>query len=391
MKKISSLLLFALILSGCATPRVTPQQAVNQLENNTEKYETTECRNARQMAMTYDDNVGGRIGIGMGLGLLMGPFGIPMAAAVDKNQNDKREAVITELKKHCEGEIVVAQNSKPKSLKPDAPVITKKPARSQFDLQPDAMKRAASKDAVAIIIGIQDYKHMPSAEFANDDARHFYQYAIRALGVPPENIRALIDSGADQSDILKTFKIWLPQRVKSGQTEIYVFYSGHGLPTKNGDSFYFLPTSADKDFLDESAIELNKIIAALKTTNPKSVTFFLDSCYSGYARSGDTLLANARPAKLKSSEATFPSNFTVIAASQSDQISSSSPELKHGIFSYYLMRGMEGDADLNKDGKITTGEMHDYLAMQVPKQAEMLNRDQRPQMIGDKNRVLVNR
>ncbi len=391
MKKTSSLLLIALILTGCATPRVTPQQAVNQLENNTEKYETTECRNARQMAMSYDDNVGGRIGIGMGLGLLMGPFGIPMAAAVDKNQNDKREAVITELKKHCEGEIVVAQNSKPKSLNPEAPVATKKPTRSKFDLQPDAMKRAASKDAVAIIIGIQDYKHMPSAEFANDDARHFYQYAIRALGVPPENIRALIDSGADQSDILKTFKIWLPQRVKSGQTEIYVFYSGHGLPTKNGDSFYFLPTSADKDFLDESAIELNKIIAALKTTNPKSVTFFLDSCYSGYARSGDTLLANARPAKLKSSEATFPSNFTVIAASQSDQISSASPELKHGIFSYYLMRGMEGDADLNKDGKITAGEMHDFLAMQVPKQAEMLNRDQRPQMIGDKNRVLVNR
>lgn len=391
MKKFSSLLLFPLILSGCATPRVTPQQAVNQLENNTEKYETTECRNARQMAMNYDDNVGGRIGIGMGLGLLMGPFGIPMAAAVDKNQNDKREAVITELKKHCEGEIVVVHNVKSKSLNPEVPVVTKKPARSKFDLQPEAMKRVATKDAVAIIIGIQDYKHMPSAEFANDDARHFYQYAIRALGVPPENIRALIDGGADQSDILKTFKIWLPLHVKSDQTEVYVFYSGHGLPTQNGDSFYFLPTSADKDFFDESAIELNKIISSLKTTNPKSVTFFLDSCYSGYARSGDTLLANTRPVKLRSSETVFPSNFTVIAASQSDQISSSSPDLKHGIFSYYLMRGMEGDADLNKDGKITTGEIHEYLATQIPRQAEMLNRRQLPQLFGNKNKILISR
>jgi hypothetical protein len=55
------------------------------------------------------------------------------------------------------------------------------------------------------------------------------------------------------------------------------------------------------------------------------------------------------------------------------------------------MRGMEGDADINKDGKITAGEMHEYLALQVPKQAEMLNRTQLPQITGDKNRILVNR
>ncbi len=88
---------------------------------------------------------------------------------------------------------------------------------------------------------------------------------------------------------------------------------------------------------------------------------FLGSCYSGQTRSGETLIASARPVALKAEKQLFPENFTVITASQADQISSSSSELKHGIFSFYLMRGIEGDADANHDGKITAGEMQDHL------------------------------
>jgi hypothetical protein len=92
----------ALLLSGCAAT-VTPQQAVNQLDQRAEKYETQECRNSRQIALSYDDNVTGRMGLGMGLGLLLGPFGIPLAVMADSSQADKRSAVLAELKKHCEG------------------------------------------------------------------------------------------------------------------------------------------------------------------------------------------------------------------------------------------------------------------------------------------------
>lgn len=52
---------------------------------------------------------------------------------------------------------------------------------------------------------------------------------------------------------------------------------------------------------------------------------------------------------------------------------------------------MEGDADANKDGRITAGEMQAYLAETVPRQAGMQNRVQQPQLIGDVNRVLVGR
>lgn len=81
----------------------------------------------------------------------------------------------------------------------------------------------------------------------------------------------------------------------------------------------------------------------------------------------------------------------MISASQADQISSSSPDLKHGIFSYYLMLGMEGGADVNRDGKITVGEMYQYLTEQVTRQAGMMNRQQNPQLLGDAGRVLVGR
>jgi hypothetical protein len=255
-------------------------------------------------------------------------------------------------------------------------------------LNPVQVKRQVERDAVAIIIGIANYQSLPKAEFANDDARVFYDYAIRALGVKPENIKLLVDADADEVEIIKAFKTWLPSRVKS-TTDVYVFYSGHGLPTQDGQGLYLLPPRADRDFISRTAIQFQEINADLQAAKPKSVTIFMDACYSGQARSGETLVANARPVTLKAEKKLFPDNFTVITASQADQISSSSPDLKHGIFSYYLMKGMEGDADTNKDGKITLGEMQAYLVENVGRQAGMMSRKQEPQLIGDADRVLV--
>jgi uncharacterized caspase-like protein len=275
-----------------------------------------------------------------------------------------------------------------KTITVSRPIDESKPLAAA--LNPAQVKQQPSKDAVAVIIGIADYKNLPRADFANDDARVFYDYAIRALGVKPENIKLLVDADADDVAIYRAFKTWLPSRVRNG-TDVYVYYSGHGLPTADGKGLYLLPQRADRDFLDKTAITQAEINAAIQAAKPRSVTVFLDSCYSGQSRSGETLIASARPVALKAEKQLFPDNFTVITASQADQISSSSPDLKHGIFSYYLMRGMEGDADANRDGKITAGEMQAYLAENVARQAGMQNRVQQPQLIGDANRVLVGR
>ncbi len=258
------------------------------------------------------------------------------------------------------------------------------------DLNPTNIKRKSDRDAVAIIIGISDYKNLPKADFANDDARVFYDYAIRALSIKPDNIKLLVDGDASEVGIYKAFKTWLPSKVRSS-TDVYVFYSGHGLPTSDGKGLYLLPQQTDRDLISKTAIQMQEVISDIQSTKPKSVTLFLDACYSGQSRTGETLIASARPISIRQESRIFPENFTVITASQNDQISSSNPDLKHGIFSYYLMRGMEGDADTDKDGKITLGEMQSYLVENVGRQAGMMNRKQEPQLIGDANRVLVGR
>jgi uncharacterized caspase-like protein len=118
---------------------------------------------------------------------------------------------------------------------------------------------------------------------------------------------------------------------------------------------------------------------------------FIDACYSGQTRGGDVLISNEKPVALKLEANPFPANFTVISASANDQTSLSSPELKHGIFSFYLMKGMEGEADANKDGKITVGEMQDYLSDKVARQATTLGRKQNTQVVGDSSRILITR
>ena len=201
----------------------------------------------------------------------------------------------------------------------------------------------------------------------------------------------LLDDEADEVNIVKAFENWLPIQVNKDKTDVYVFYSGHGLPAPDGKSLYFLPHGVDKELLSRTAVSQNEIVAALSAAKPKSVTMFIDACYSGQTRGGDVLVANAKPVALKADKNAYPANFTVITASANDQISSSSPELKHGIFSFYLMKGMEGDADANQDGKITVGEMQDYLLDKVARQATTLGRKQNTQVVGDSSRVLVGR
>lgn len=92
-------------------------------------------------------------------------------------------------------------------------------------------------------------------------------------------------------------------------------------------------------------------------------------------------MASARAISLRTENLLSPGEFTVLTASQHDQISSSIPELKQGIFSDYLMRGMQGDVDINNDGKLTLGEMPAYLSENVGRQVGMMSRMQEPQLI----------
>jgi len=255
-------------------------------------------------------------------------------------------------------------------------------------LSPQLIKKSASRDAVAVIIGVADYRRVPRAEYADADARAFYDYARLGLGVQPENIRLLVNEKAESVEIFRTLRTWLPARVSSDKTDVYIFFSGHGLPSPDGKVLYILPSEVDRDYLERTAISQTELISIIAATKPRSAVLLLDSCYSGQTRSGQSLLADARPISVNAKLPDIPKNFSIFSASAPDQISYSSPDLKHGFFSFFVMKGLEGEADINKDGRITLGELRSYVGENVSRLASRENRKQTPMLVGNENQVL---
>jgi uncharacterized caspase-like protein len=125
----------------------------------------------------------------------------------------------------------------------------------------------------------------------------------------------------------------LPGKVRKGQTELIIYFAGHGLASSDGKELYLLPQDGDSDLLARTGISRTELFSTITKLNPKNVLIFLDTCYSGVSRDEKSLLASARPIKIIADEqANAPNNFTIFSASQLDQISSGLKEAKHGIF-----------------------------------------------------------
>ena len=97
-------------------------------------------------------------------------------------------------------------------------------------------------------------------------------------------------------------------------------------------------------------------------------------------------MASLRPMTLLVQEQNVPDGFTILSAAKGDQTSQSLEEAKHGLFSYFLMRGLEGDADANNDNQITAGELHSFVTDRVERHSGF---KQTPDLQGDAGRVLV--
>jgi uncharacterized caspase-like protein len=207
--------------------------------------------------------------------------------------------------------------------------------------------------------------------------------------VSKANIKLLVDEDANLIQSLGTLNKWLPGKIKDGKTELIIFFAGHGLASSDGKELYLLPQDSDPDLLARTALSRTELFQQIIALNPKSVTMFLDTCYSGISRDEKTLLASARPVRIVADEQDTPNNFTIFSASQLDQISSGLKEAKHGIFSYYLMKGLEGKADTNQDKQITNGELLAYMDENVSQKASELGRQQNPSLAGDPDKVLM--
>jgi len=264
------------------------------------------------------------------------------------------------------------KNSKP---------IVVEPKASEIKSRGNTM---TAPDMVVLIIGIESYQSLNKALYAANDANLFHDLMRDGMGVPSENIKMLSNNKATRSEILSALKFWLPAQVKAGKSHVYILFSGHGLTSDEDAQKYWLPFDVNKELLAETAVSEKWALAELQKLQAKSITIFLDSCYSGLARKGESLDPQTRGIKFKSAH--MPTNFTMISASAANQTALASDDFKQGIFSYFLTRGLAGQADSDSNQRVTYGELIDYLSQKVDKKALSMNRRQQPQLLGDRQR-----
>lgn len=246
------------------------------------------------------------------------------------------------------------------------------------------------ENGLCVIFGIEDYKYAPKATFANRDAAIFHEYVKSVFGIPERNIYIRTNEGATKGEFDKVFaeKGWLAKRVEKGKSDIIFYFSGHGAPDIETKKPYLIPCDIDPNYAS-TAFPLDEIYENLSGLGAGSVTIFLDACFSGQSKEEIMLLADAKP--LIPVEIEEPSgDITVFMASTGEQIASVHREKKHGLFTYYLLKGLQGYGDLNGDKDIRVRELSDYLKENVSKDAGFMDREQVPQLLsGDRERVLV--
>jgi len=246
------------------------------------------------------------------------------------------------------------------------------------------------KNSVAIVIGIEKYQYAPTVRNAFNDAEIIREYLIASFGLKRENIYFRYNEKATKGEFEKIFSEngWISNN-STQNSDIYIFYAGHGISDIKGSDAYLIPYDIDPNYAS-TGYSLNRLYTNLSKLKSKSVTVILDACFSGISRENEMILADSRPIRIEIKEGFIPSNISVFSASSNDEISSSYNEKMHGLFTYFFLKGLNKNADINNDNKITFGEMEEFLKSNVALQAKKMGRQQNPKLYSsDKSKILL--
>ena len=261
-----------------------------------------------------------------------------------------------------------------------------------------AQTGATNLDAVAVIVGNRTYRQagVPAVEFAHNDAAAMKRFAIGGLGVREGNVIDLRD--ATLGDLRRVFGTEASARgqlsnwVKSGRSDVLVFYSGHGVPGLGDQRGYLLPSDGDPNLAESTGYALDLLYENLGKVGARAVTVFLDTCFSGQTPKG-WLVRNVSGmgVTLRSPEA--GAGLTVLTASGSDQMAGWDEAAKHGLFTRHLLLALSGAADKapsgNGDGRVTIEETKKYLDEEMTHQARRQGREQQATVLGAAGTVLA--
>jgi hypothetical protein len=256
--------------------------------------------------------------------------------------------------------------------------------RSDVDELP-AIKVKHNKLAYAIVIGIENYRQkLPKADFAVADAKIISEYLTKTMGYPEENVITLINEHATKSDFEKYFERWLSNNVEKNSS-VFIYFSGHGAPDHKTGGAYLVPYDGDPSFIAETGYSLKRMYDALGKLPAKEIIVALDSCFSG-AGGRSVIAKGARPLVMNlQSNVALSKNMTVLSASSGEQISSTYDEKGHGLFTYFMLKGIKDEDVVNQDGSIKMDDLFGYIKPQVERIArKQYNNEQTPQLIGAK-------
>ena len=229
--------------------------------------------------------------------------------------------------------------------------------------------------AFAVVVGINEYQddNFPSLKYAASDAKRFYAFLKNFYGLDTSNgnVKLLINENATRANILNQVSQLFNRSAEENNDVLIFYFSGHGTNSEVTNDGYLLTQDADNKALASTAISMNEIRNRLESSKSRIKLCFIDACHAGIfyksgkgAKEDQTALVNERLENLSKG---LPGS--VIFLSSTERLESQEVDsLKSGRFTYYLLHGLEGDADKyaksetgRNDGRVSVGEMMDYI------------------------------
>lgn len=242
------------------------------------------------------------------------------------------------------------------------------------------------KQRWAVIIGISKYKdpRIQSLQYADADARAFYQWTVNpnGAGYPTDHVRLLTNAEATTQNIKNALMEWL-QHKAIAEDLVTIYIASHGSPGSSAalNNLYLLTYDTDFDHIDTTAFPMWDISTALQRyIKAERVVIFADTCHSGgigadfkVAMRDNENFRSIVIQQMNSQLETLTENtisahksraVTVFTSTQSDQLSREGLKWGggHGVYTYFLLKGLEGDADSNSDRNVTVAELTEYVS-----------------------------
>lgn len=211
----------------------------------------------------------------------------------------------------------------------------------------------------AVVIGISDYKELTSRNgdlrYADRDARQVVSFLQSRSGgsLPASHIRFLTNQQATYANIRQALTLF--KQAQAGDRVIF-YFSGHGLPSS------FVPYDVRLDN-QQGLLTHQAIKEAFRQSEAATKLCIADACLSGSMTQQQTSQRNLL--KTVGSSLGDDTNVAMILASRSTQSAVETGRLAGGAFTYYLLKGLHGHADLDKNKIVTIRELHAYVSPRV--------------------------